>query len=324
MSNLAFKKYFGAFLGAVAYPASLIRNRAVLWGMPPSIAVELTNCCNLACPECLSGSGEMTRKKGYIDLLLFRKIFEGDPGFLEALLYFQGEPMLHPGFFQLISVPVSARMTISTNGHFIDRANAEKLSLSNLGKVIVSLDGMDNQTYTKYRRNGNIGRVMGGIRELSQAIGRNKSALKVEIQFLVNRHNESQVADARRFAKEMKCRFSLKSMQVIHPGMAECWMPEDEKFRRYRKSDGQLVVKSSLPSRCSRLWFSPVVTWDGIVVPCCFDKDASYAMGDLNKNTFREIWYGEKFMNFRDEVLRNRRNIAICRNCTSGLRGAKY
>ena len=52
-----------------------------------------------------------------------------------------------------------------------------------------------------------------------------------------------------------------------------------------------------------RFWFNPVITWDGKVVPCCFDKDAEYVMGDLNQDSFREIWNGTKYRIFRKSIL---------------------
>jgi radical SAM protein with 4Fe4S-binding SPASM domain len=64
-----------------------------------------------------------------------------------------------------------------------------------------------------------------------------------------------------------------------------------------------------------------VVSWNGKVLPCCFDKDAEYVMGDLNEDTFRDIWTGPKYRIFRKSVLTERRLNDICLNCTSGLRG---
>jgi radical SAM protein with 4Fe4S-binding SPASM domain len=72
------------------------------------------------------------------------------------------------------------------------------------------------------------------------------------------------------------------------------------------------------------LWINPVITWDGKVVPCCFDKDASHIMGDLNKRSFREIWHGKKYNEFRRSLLSKRKEIDICRNCTAGLKGVRY
>ncbi len=67
--------------------------------------------------------------------------------------------------------------------------------------------------------------------------------------------------------------------------------------------NGEYRIKSSLPDRCARLWFNPVITWDGKVLPCCFDKDADHIMGDLNQESFRDIWNGTKYRLFRRILL---------------------
>jgi radical SAM protein with 4Fe4S-binding SPASM domain len=116
----------------------------------------------------------------------------------------------------------------------------------------------------------------------------------------------------------------MKSMQIIRDEEIQMWQPSDERFRRYTKKDGIYTLKNSLPNRCARIWFNPVVTWDGKVVPCCFDKNAEYVMGDLSKDSFREIWDGPKYRIFRRSILTGRNMIDVCRNCTSGLTGVRY
>lgn len=73
-------------------------------------------------------------------------------------------------------------------------------------------------------------------------------------------------------------------------------------------------------NRCWKMWHSCVITWDGRVVPCCFDKDASHALGELKNTSFREIWYSSAYYNFRGAILRSREEIDICKNCTEGTK----
>jgi radical SAM protein with 4Fe4S-binding SPASM domain len=68
------------------------------------------------------------------------------------------------------------------------------------------------------------------------------------------------------------------------------------------------------------MWHSCVMTWDGSIVPCCFDKDAKYSMGNINEKTFGEIWNGDAYRDFRAQLFTNRKSIDICRNCTEGLK----
>ena len=321
MKKIELKRYSNSLKGIASFAAGTLLRRPVIWGMPFAAGIELTNCCNLACPECSSGSGVMKRKRGYMSRSLLEKITgEADSGLLHATLYFQGEPMMHPDFFSLIEMTSTLRTTVSTNGHFLNEENAVWIAGSSLTQLIISLDGMDSETYLLYRKNGDFQKVLDGIRLVSEAQRRMSSRLKLGIQFLVNRHNESQIPSARKFAEEMGAKLILKSMQVISSESDEYWLPGDEKFRRYKLSGGEYILKSRLSNRCSRLWFNPVITWDGLVVPCCFDKDAQHVMGDINVSSLREIWYGEKYMDFRRSLLNDRSNIGICRNCTAGLK----
>lgn len=317
-------KAINLLLSGSSYLHSNFTGRPKIWGMPPAISVELTNHCNLNCPECSSGCGIMTRERGFMDIGLFRNVIdELKPYLYSTSLYYQGEPMLHPQFFEFLEYSRSLTTTISTNGHFLTVDNSEKIADSGLDRLVVSLDGMDQTVYSIYRKNGDLGRVIEGIDNVLAAKEKLHSSLAVEVQFLVNRFNEHQIAQAKRFANERSIMLRLKSMQVINEGSTEDWMPEKRIFRRYDLQARGFVIKSSLPDKCRRAWFNPVVTWDGKVIPCCFDKNADHPMGDLSKSSFREIWYGLEYRNFRNRILTGRRQINICRNCTEGLRGVK-
>jgi radical SAM protein with 4Fe4S-binding SPASM domain len=297
-----------------------ILRRTNVYGMPVSLGIELTNHCNLRCPECNSGSGLITRNRGFISIDLFEKIIEEAGPYLYNLnLYFQGESMMHPQFFAILNRCGNIYTTLSTNGHFLSEENAEKIAASPLRKLIVSLDGIDKPTYNYYRVNGDLDAVLAGIKNISESVKRSHSDLKLIIQFLVNRKNEEQLNEVKKFAVEMGASFKVKSMQIINIDSYETWLPAQGKFSRYTKEGRGYAIKSRLQNRCARLWFNPVVTWDGRVLPCCFDKNADYIMGDMNQDSLRNIWIGERYRKFRKDLLTGRRKIEICTNCNSGI-----
>jgi radical SAM protein with 4Fe4S-binding SPASM domain len=320
-----FSKSFNVLRALISYLASSFTGKVRGLWMPVSLGIELTNHCNLNCPECITGSGQMTRPKGFMALSLFDRILaETGPYLYNLNLYFQGESMMHPDFFLFLEKAVSYHTIVSTNGQFLSPDKAGKLAGSGLRRLIVSLDGLDQLTYTSYRQNGDLQKVIEGIKNVSHAIRRSGSPLKLEIQFLVNRLNESQIKEVKKFASEVNARLRLKSMQVLDMGRAEKWIPEGESFNRYRKDNGRYIIKGRIRNRCLRLWLNPVITWDGKVIPCCFDKNSDHILGDLNQESFREIWQGEKAKQFRQSMLNGRINIKMCRNCTTGLSGVKY
>ena len=79
-------------------------------------------------------------------------------------------------------------------------------------------------------------------------------------------------------------------------------------------------IKNKLKNHCFALWRTSVITWDGKVVPCCFDKDAEYTLGILNGNKFSDIWRSDEYQKFRSSVLADRKQISMCTNCTEGLK----
>ena len=97
-------------------------------------------------------------------------------------------------------------------------------------------------------------------------------------------------------------------------------IPVNAKYSRYKKTSTGTQFKGNLTNHCWRLWHDPVITWDGLVAPCCFDKDADHKMGNLQEQTFRELWQSEPYAAFRASVLRSRSEIEMCKNCTEGTK----
>lgn len=308
-----------------SYLSSCVTGSPVIKGMPLAISAELTNNCNLRCPHCLSGADLMTRERGFMEIGLFRKVLrEMGPYLFNLNLYFQGEPMMHPLLFAFLESCRETHTVISTNGHYLSEENSYKLVRSGLNKLIVSLDGTDQETYSQYRVNGDLSKVIDGLKRISYAKKKVNASLKIEIQFLVNSYNEHQVPFIKKMAESLNVSLKLKSMQITAKEEIGNWLPIRKKFGRYKIRNGEYVIKSSQPDRCARLWFNPVITWDGKVLPCCFDKDAEFVMGDLNNDSFSDIWDGPRYRTFRKSILTGRHMIEICRNCTSGLAGIRY
>src|SRR5512133_723349 len=131
--------YINAIYSILTY--GLARTTGIYAGppLPPAISVELSTICNLHCPECVTGTDTLTRRKGFMDPALAAKLASDISGSaLSAWLYWQGEPMMHPQFFEIVSLYRGMNPVISTNGHFLDSANCHRLATSGLKKIIIS------------------------------------------------------------------------------------------------------------------------------------------------------------------------------------------
>jgi radical SAM protein with 4Fe4S-binding SPASM domain len=307
------------------YKASLAVRRPLQLGMPASISLEPTTSCNLHCPECPSGLRAFTRPQGNLKLPMIAGLLDELSPFTHYLnLYFQGEPYIHKQIFDLIRAGRERGMYVSTstNAHFLSEKNAIETVKSGLSRLIISIDGTTQETYEQYRIGGSLNKVLEGTRNLIEAkkeLGRGPYTV---FQFLVVRPNEHQVEDARRLAKEMGVdKIVFKTAQVYDYEEGSDLIPLNEEYSRYAQgTDGKFAIKNKLLNQCWKSWHSAVVTWDGRVVPCCFDKDATHQMGKLSESSFRDIWFGDGYKAFRQSIIKSRQEIDICRNCTEGTK----
>ncbi len=289
--------------------------------LPPPffISFEPTNFCNLKCPSCPSGSGKLTREKGFADFKLFKKVIDENKKYLvNIILHFQGEPLLHKQFGEMIRYARENNIhtEFSTNGQLLSE-NIDIIKSSKPDKIIVSLDGITQETYNKYRVNGDINKVFNSLEELSKL--KRKDRPFIELQFLVFSHNEREIPNLRKIKSQYKIdKLSLKSAQIYDNSQIEM-LPENEKYSRYIVKDETFIIKSGLPDFCQRIIFGSVITWDGKLVPCCFDKDADFIMGDVKTDNLYGIRNSEKYNQFVKSVFSQRDKIKMCRNCTEGL-----
>jgi MoaA/NifB/PqqE/SkfB family radical SAM enzyme len=300
--------------------------RPVQWGTPITISIEPTTACNLRCPECPSGLRAFSRPVGNLKEDFFRKtIDELYCELMYLIFYFQGEPYINPNFLDMVKYAHEKGIyTItSTNGHFLNNENARKTIESGLDRMIISVDGTTQETYENYRIGGKLETVLEGARNMVKWKKELKSNTPHLIfQFLVVRPNQHQIEEIYQLAKEIGIdEVKLKTAQVYNYENGNPLIPTIDQYARYQKQeDGTYIVKNKLLNQCWKLWHSCVITWDGLVVPCCFDKDATHRLGDLKKQSFKTLWFGRYFHQFRAQLLTGRDKIDICTNCTEGCK----
>lgn len=300
--------------------------KPIQWGFPFTVSIEPTTACNLKCPECPSGLRAFTRPTGNLKEDFFRTTIDQlHQQLVYLIFYFQGEPYINPKFLDMVKYANSKGIyTItSTNGHFLDDDNARRTIESGLDRIIISLDGTTQEVYEQYRKEGVLDKVIAGAKNLVKWKRKlNSNHPHIIFQFLVVKPNEHQIPEVYKLAKEIGVdEVKLKTAQVYDYEHGNPLIPDNPKYSRYTKlDDNTYQFKNGLANHCWKLWHSAVITWDGMVVPCCFDKDASHVMGDLKQNTLKEIWKYNSYNNFRSDIVKSRASIDICANCTEGCK----
>ena len=326
LSKISFRRAWNAAKVFSSFQASRLLKKPIQWGYPISISFEPTTSCNLRCPECPSGLRAFTRPTGMLKKDFFRQTIDDiHKDILYLIFYFQGEPFLNREFLDMVKYAADKNIytATSTNAHYLTDEVARKTVESGLDRLIISIDGTTQDTYQQYRVGGNIDKVIEGAKNIVKWKKELKSKTPfVFFQFLVVKPNEHQIEEIKKLAKEVgvdEVRF--KTAQVYdYENDPNNLIPVNEKYSRYKKdSNGNYIAKNKLANHCWKLHHANVITWDGLVVPCCFDKDASHRLGNLKTQSFKEVWHNDNYKQFRKELMTSRKNIDICANCSEGV-----
>ena len=326
LTKLTVRRIWNASKVLSSFYVSRLLKKPVQWGLPISISFEPTTSCNLRCPECPSGLRDFTRPTGMLEKDFFRQTIDDiHKDILYLIFYFQGEPYLNKDFLEMVKYASGKGIytATSTNAHYLTDEAARKTVESGLDRLIISIDGTTQEVYQQYRVGGKIDKVIAGAKNIVKWKKELKSKTPfVFFQFLVVKPNEHQIEEIKKLGAEIgvdEVRF--KTAQVYdYENDPNNLIPVNEKFSRYKKNkEGKHEAKNKLANHCWKLWQANVITWDGMVVPCCFDKDASHQLGNLKNQSFKEIWHNDNYKQFRKELMTSRKNIDICANCSEGI-----
>lgn len=325
LSVLSFRKATNVLKVYLSYYVSRWTKSHHISHFPFTISFEPTTQCNLGCPECPSGLKSFSRETGNANLKLLQDLITQTKDHLIFLyLYFQGEPLIHKNFCDMVRIAKQNKIytVTSTNGHYLTPSKCEEIIQSGLDKIIISIDGSTQDVYERYRIGGQLMKVIEGTKNLVKA----KKIRKVRhpeivFQMIIFRTNEHQVDQVKMIAYEIGVdQFLLKTAQIYDFKEGNPLIPQNPKFSRYHRSeDGTWQIKNRLRNQCWKMWHSAVCTWDGRILPCCFDKDAQYEMGKMEEG-FSTIWKNERYAGFRRKLLESRSAIDICTNCSEGTK----
>lgn len=299
------------------------------WGKPHSLLLEPTSACNLRCPLCPTGLGALNRPSGMMEMDVYRSIINQCRSWVSEInLSNYGEPLLHRDIVEMIRLAKDARIrvTVASNLHALTTDDfATRLVDSGMDYIYISLDGVDQESYADYRRNGNFEKVCEAIRRLVRAKRSAGSETPfIELQYLVMRHNEDKVDTFRRIAGDLGVDgIALKPMSFNNADWDDAEVlaefrrryPQNQEFHLYDVDENQIRWK---PTRvkpvCLAPWYTLTILWDGRIVPCCLDPRANLVLGTVQDGIL-EAWYGRKAMHLRETLRTQGRRMPLCARC---------
>jgi len=293
------------------------------------LQIELTNKCPFRCVMC-PRTDHMTRALGHMQFPVFKKIIDElvatDPNYGETQdpiwLHHFGESLVHPDFGDFIRYARSRgiRTRMSINPLMLSEGIGEELLDAGPVELQVSLDGHDDQSFEQIRglpdayeqSKRNL------IRFLDKKVMRGKNihvTLSV-IDFPLNdRSEEENRAEWERHWRSVPgidaflwkgfCSWNGDAPEIIAMDRLDT-SPATELMRRHR---------DDFKVTCDWPWKRMVVAWNGDVLSCCYDYDAKYVLGNVTRQSLREIWNGEPIQALRREFSSGCVTNSLCTNC---------
>ncbi len=293
-------------------------DRSVQVDTPPAIfSFELTNLCPFKCIMC-ARTNNMTRAEGHMSFETFRKavdeFVELNPEHArtqDVWLHGFGESLVHPEFgkFMRYAIDKGVNAGLSINPLMLTKKVASDLLDAAPGHLYVALDGHDDESFEKIRGVPNAyhkskRRLLKFLQEKQRRGVKTKITLSM-IDFPNNRQSIEEV-ESYWNAQEGIDHFVAKPF-VSWDGKAEDVNRLAGPDRKPRQTQGKVL--------CDFPWEKMTVSWDGDVVPCCFDYNKRYALGNINTQTLLEIWNGERMHALRREMISNKVTNPLCAGC---------
>ncbi len=288
---------------------------------PVHIAIEPTNACNARCPVCETGKGEMTRRKGMLDLTNFQRFIDRSARWTNSLFfYFMGEPFLNKNAYEMIRYARAKGIWVDTctNGDFVD---AKGVIYSDINRISFQLGGMTEKTHQRYRVGTSLEKAHANLLELIEERRKHPgSNVRIDVGLIVMRHNEHEVASFLKWAKEI----GADTANIIDPcarNMTEAYayLPRDRKYWFYDEDAferGELRPKVVPQNECIWIWNSMQINWNGDAVPCCRDPNGHHILGNVFEDGVLRVFNGKPARNFRHSILERQGAVDICRLCS--------
>ena len=252
--------------------------------------IDVANTCNLKCPYCPTGRRQgSNRNKIFIELDAVRRLLDDVGKYLVSVNLFNwGEPLLNPRITEIVELIHSRGIwtVLSTNLSINNKKTLENLCNAGLDFMFVSISGSSQETYEKYHRGGKLDLVLENIRHIVQ-YRRNNNLQNpiVEWKHLVFKHNEGEVDDAKRLAKNV-------GVDLFRPVRADGPEWAETELGRGRALLSRLFGGES----CKQLWQAIVLNSDGGIAPCCYLYFKEDDFADYHENDIVAVRQNEKYV----------------------------
>jgi len=300
---------------------------AIPLSTPFILYIEICGHCNFKCVFCMhsltkiDGRGDVLSEEGLIkdtmSQTVLKKIIIDAAAFDDKMKLIRicgnGEPLLNKNAVEMCRLihesDISERVELVTNGTLLNEKKSRGL-VKYLDRIIISLEGLDSNDYTRYSQiNLDYDKLYEDLRCLYNCSRDSNCVIHIKT------HNQAVCSQDKRerFFKN----FGNICDEISIDTLVNLWPEFDVEIATpdtFRYADSSNKMKKH--ECCVQMFKGLQIYANGDVVPCCVDWKRVNLLGNIQKDTLREIWNGEKLMNLQLTHLRKQKNsLRPCKDC---------
>ena len=285
---------------------------------PKYIDIELTNHCNLSCYMCPVGTRAMKREQGFLSIELIDKLCGElqDSDIHGVRLIRWGEPVMHPKFLDILKKlkDTGAAVHFNTNGILLTSEMISRIIDLEIDSVKFSFQGVDRTSYEEMRAGSSWDKLMENIRLMNKLRG-DKAKPFIQISTTTTDESQERIDQFLQLVSPLCDYANVGRTELCHLNILDMQISEERKQKFLELKARETLQKQHLPV-CPEVYDKLSVNWDGTVSACCSDYDNMMIVGNLNENTLRDIYTGEKINKIREIISRDGYDdIPLCKTC---------
>ena len=289
---------------------------------PLTIHIEPTNICNFKCKFCPESFDNYKEKSGglfRLSLENYKKVvkeLKTLPKLKQMNFFMMGEPFVNKDITEFVKIAKENELSdwymISTNGSLLTKEKFRSICESGLHYLRISIFGSNEQIHA------------------------NLTQSKIKLQRV-----KDNLAAFQKFKKENGFEFPRTMAKMIDSGeknhneefiklfdgVADETLLEpltnwnDPEEGNLSQKDHEYLMSTDFyknkKETCSFVFYSLIIHSDLKVSICCVDWEKKTLIGDLKKETLKDIWNGDKLKHIQLKHINKRRcEIEVCKNCT--------
>ncbi len=292
---------------------------------PITYELDMTNVCNSKCHFCF-GFFDQKNNQVSISLTDAKNILNQIKKFGGRAVTFTGggDPLCNKDTINAVKYAKKIGLDVGfiTNGILLNRDNVKDI-VSSCVWIRVSLDAATKETYLKtHCLNSNMFElVVSNIKLLSKEKKKQKSNITIGVGFLTYDRTIHEIVDFAKLSsklgvdyaqyrpllkKHMESEFNTKNQDAVIKNIEEAYKYSNKKFSVVSSMHKYKLIASK---KCGRQYdvcyghnFATVIAANQKMYLCCHMRGINkYCLGDLKKNTLKEIWYSKQ----REKVYKN-------------------